>query len=169
MGRTWARCSTALLSCCPYYQRRPPILAALLHVEPPAPPPHYLVSLTCRLRQINDMPCIHRTEETGMAVRTWVGGHNGNDALTADNWSPAGVPQLGDNLTVVTGTLNITKTDLAGNKLNLLDDAVGAGPVVLDLNGKARIEAGGSLNFGDPLTVNATGRDSLRADDIFTI
>jgi hypothetical protein len=91
-----------------------------------------------------------------MATRTWAGGHNGNDALTADNWSPAGVPQPGDNLTVVTGTLNITKTDLAGNKLNLLDDAVGAGPVVLDLNGKARIEAGGSLNFGDPLTVNAT-------------
>jgi hypothetical protein len=104
-----------------------------------------------------------------MAIRTWAGGHNGNDALTADNWSPAGVPRPGDNLTVITGTLNITKTDLAGNKLNLLDDAVGAGPVVLDLNGKARIEAGGSLNFGDPLTVNATGRDSLRADDIFTI
>jgi hypothetical protein len=98
-----------------------------------------------------------------MADRTWVGGHNGNNALTAANWSPAGVPQPGDNLTVVTGTLDIAHTNLAGDVVHLQDAAEGGGPIVLDLNGKANIGVAGSLFFGDNPTINASGFDRLDA------
>jgi hypothetical protein len=39
-----------------------------------------------------------------MTARTWIGGTNGNNAMKAANWSPAGVPQHGDTLNASTGT-----------------------------------------------------------------
>jgi hypothetical protein len=103
---------------------------------------------------------------TEMTARTWVGGQDGgNNAVSPNNWSPTGAPQPGDNLTVVTGTLDITgPSDLAGNTLHLQDEAIGGGPVVLDLNANGAAAAiDGSLNFGDGLIVNATGQDYLDA------
>lgn len=113
-----------------------------------------------------------------MTNRTWTGGHDGNDAGSAANWSPPGAPQPGDDLTVVSGTLEISPGDLAGNTLHLNDALVSGGdpsgngaPVVLDLNGwGATASIDGSLNFGDPLTANVTSLDFLDAtggfDDI---
>jgi hypothetical protein len=97
-----------------------------------------------------------------MTSKTWIGGHAGNAAGSAANWSPTGAPQPGDNLTVVTGTLEIGG-HLAGDTLHLNDTTVSGGPVVLDLNGSARVGIDGSLNFGDPLSVNARGQDYLDA------
>jgi hypothetical protein len=98
-----------------------------------------------------------------MTQRTWIGGHDGNDAGSAANWSPSGAPQRGDNLAVATGTLEISNTNLAGNVLHLQNATVGGGPVVLDLNGNARISVDGSRTYGDDPTVNVTGNDSLDA------
>lgn len=98
-----------------------------------------------------------------MTARTWVGGNDDNNALAAANWSPAGTPQMGDDLTVVTGTLNIANTNLAKNVLNLQDATEGGGPVVLNLNGNARVGVAGSLFFGDNPTFNVTGFDRLDA------
>ena len=98
-----------------------------------------------------------------MTDRTWVGGSDSNNALAAANWSPAGTPQRGDDLTVVTGTLNIANTNLAGNVLNLEDGAEGGGAVVLNLNGNASVGVAGSLFFGDDPTFNVAGVDLLNA------
>jgi hypothetical protein len=68
-----------------------------------------------------------------MTDRTWIGGDDANNALAANNWSPAGTPQPGDDLTIVTGTLDIAHTNLAGDVLNLQDATEGGGSVVLDL------------------------------------
>ena len=87
--------------------------------------------------------------------------------MAGANWSPTGAPHPGDNLTVVTGTLEINHTDLADNVLHLQDETAGVGPVVLDLNGGSNIGIDGSLNFGDDLTVNATGTDQLDASGGF--
>jgi hypothetical protein len=83
--------------------------------------------------------------------------------MAAANWSPSGTPQPSDNLTVVSGTLEISRTDLAGNVLNLQDSVVAGGPVVLDLNGDARVGVQGSLFFGDNPTINAAGSDRVDA------
>jgi hypothetical protein len=104
-----------------------------------------------------------------MTNRTWIGGHAGNDTGSAANWTPAGAPHGGDDLTVVTGTLEIDRGDIAGNTLHLNDAAVGGGPVVLDLDGGARVAIDGSLQFGDPLTVNVTGIDRLDATGGFDV
>ena len=72
-----------------------------------------------------------------MTSRTWVGGHNGNDAGSADNWSPTGAPQLGDNLTL----------NLPGN---------GASATI-----------NGTLFPGEPLTINVAGKDYLNTSSGF--
>jgi hypothetical protein len=104
-----------------------------------------------------------------MTTRTWVGGSAGNDGMNAANWSPAGAPQHGDTLNMVTGTLALKGSNLAGDPLHLTTD-VGTGPITLDLNGdRAALEATGSANFGDELTINVAGHDSLKADDLAPI
>src|SRR3954452_5429762 len=39
--------------------------------------------------------------------RTWPGGKAGNRASYGGNWSPTGVPQDGDTLTISRGTMNV--------------------------------------------------------------
>jgi len=96
-----------------------------------------------------------------MTPRTWIGGHDGNDAGSAANWLPSGAPQHGDNLTVVDGTLEISRADLAGDVLHLTQDfTVAPKPVVLDLSGNARVGIGGS-HYG--AQINVVGEDRLDA------
>jgi hypothetical protein len=101
-----------------------------------------------------------------MTSKTWIGGHAGNAAGSAANWSPTGAPQPGDNLTVVTGTLEIGGR-LAGDTLHLNDPGVAVGPVTLDLNGNANISIDGFLQAGNTLTVNVSGTDHLDATNGF--
>jgi hypothetical protein len=52
-------------------------------------------------------------------ARTWIGGGNNNANRPAD-WSPHGVPQPGDTLTMANGTtMNLTGNQLAGDALNV--------------------------------------------------
>jgi hypothetical protein len=99
--------------------------------------------------------------------RTWIGGSAGNDAAAAANWT-GGAPQPGDNLTVVSGTLELHRGDLRDDVLHLVDPNPGGGPVTLNLHGGGtRVGIDGSLFFGDDLTVNATGKDFLDASGGF--
>src|SRR5690242_12983500 len=98
-----------------------------------------------------------------MTNRTWMGGHDGNDAGSSANWSPAGAPQRGDNLTVVDGTLAISRTDLAGDVLHLTQDysVVPMGPIVLDLNGNTKLGVDGWHFAGEQ--INVAGENRLDA------
>jgi hypothetical protein len=103
-----------------------------------------------------------------MTSKTWIGGHAGNAAGAAANWSPSGAPQPGDNLTVVTGELAIGGR-LAGNTLHLNDPGVAVGPVTLDLYGNSNVNIDGFLQAGNPLIVNVSGTDHLHAPDGFSM
>jgi hypothetical protein len=88
-----------------------------------------------------------------MVARTWVGGGL-NLATNPANWSPAGVPALGDTLTMSNGTMNVDLVAL---------DTTGA----LTVNGAATINMVaanmGPINTGfdgNTLTVNMRGRVS---------
>jgi hypothetical protein len=59
-----------------------------------------------------------------MTTRIWIGGGN-NKASNPKDWSPTGVPRLGDNLFIAgstgamppNGTINVVGNDLAGDTL----------------------------------------------------
>jgi hypothetical protein len=53
-----------------------------------------------------------------MTTRTWIGGGN-NKASNPKDWSPAGVPQPGDSLSMGSGTMNLSGTALAGDTLTI--------------------------------------------------
>jgi hypothetical protein len=58
-------------------------------------------------------------------ARTWIGGGN-NHANNLADWSPHGVPQPGDTLTMGNGTtMNLTGNQLAGDALNV-DNTLGS-------------------------------------------
>jgi Ca2+-binding RTX toxin-like protein len=53
-----------------------------------------------------------------MTARTWIGG-GASLATDPNNWSPTGIPQLGDTLAMAGGTMDVTGNDLAGDTLTL--------------------------------------------------
>jgi hypothetical protein len=72
-------------------------------------------------------------------ARTWIGGGNNNANRVAD-WSPHGVPQPGDTLTMANGTMmNLTGNQLAGDGL--------------------------TVGNGSTATINISGVTSLKLDD----
>ncbi len=110
-------------------------------------------------------------------ARTWIGGGNNNASRIAD-WSPHGVPQPGDTLTMADGTtMNLTGNQLAGDTLNVgngstatinisgitdlnLADGSGLGPAAdATVNLAAHSEWIGDFNVTplSRLTVNGTG------------
>lgn len=114
-------------------------------------------------------------------VRTWLGGIDQN-ANTAANWSPTGVPQPGDVLTMNGGLMNISGNDLTGDTLNIeTNNTVNPAAVTLNLSNGAvpmTLDSGqgdagavtvnladntdwiGGANagpFGGPVTIQATG------------
>jgi hypothetical protein len=105
-----------------------------------------------------------------MTTRTWVGGlHSGYNALNAQAWSPAGAPQPGDYLQMVSGVMSVSHYDLAGNELHLGNGQTDAGYNMLNLNDGADVTAnavGRYLNFGDPLRINVTGTNHFAADNL---
>jgi hypothetical protein len=50
--------------------------------------------------------------------RTWIGGGN-NSAANPKDWSPTGVPQLGDTLSMPGGTMNLTGHQLQSDPLTI--------------------------------------------------
>lgn len=55
-----------------------------------------------------------------MTIRQWIGGGN-NQASNPNDWSPTGVPQPGDSLSVIgSNTMNVSDDDLAGNTLSVI-------------------------------------------------
>jgi hypothetical protein len=57
-----------------------------------------------------------------MVARAWIGGGN-NQASNPKDWSPTGVPQVGDTLFVMEGaatyTMNVSGDDLVGDTLTV--------------------------------------------------
>jgi hypothetical protein len=94
-----------------------------------------------------------------MVSRTWLGGGN-NRASNPEDWSPAGVPQSGDTLTMMSGTINIRGNDLASPGIGGL--SLGG----LDANGSTTINLT-NAKLGNPVTefdagtkVNVHGSDT---------
>jgi len=98
-----------------------------------------------------------------MTNRTWVGGDN-NQASNPSDWSPKGAPQPGDILTMSAGTMNINDNDLHGDQLTIAGFLAVTAPVTLNLSHVANATVVVS-NFGNPVTVNVTGLDSLSLSD----
>lgn len=95
-----------------------------------------------------------------MTSKTWIGGHANNAAGAGANWSPHGAPKPGDDLTMVTGTINIGGR-LKGDTLHLNDPRAGIGSVTVNLTGGADTSIDGSLAGANPLIINAFGTDFL--------
>jgi spore coat protein U-like protein len=103
-----------------------------------------------------------------MTNRTWLGGVD-NSVYNPDNWSVAGVPELGDDLYLINGTANMKGGDLNGAVLHMgyynqytADHPATAAPV-LNVSCGARLNVGVASTFGMPnsSTINVTGRATL--------
>ena len=53
-------------------------------------------------------------------LRDWIGGASDNNVYDPVNWSPEGVPQPGDRLTILHGIANVFGGDLSGNRIELM-------------------------------------------------
>jgi hypothetical protein len=59
-----------------------------------------------------------------MTARTWIGGKSNNQVTDPSNFSPMGAPEPGDDLTITSGTMNISGRQLpASDVLNVGGDA----------------------------------------------
>jgi hypothetical protein len=76
-----------------------------------------------------------------MTARTWLGGR-GNQASDPLDWSPSGVLQPGDTLTITQGSINISGSQI--------------GVDVLDASGSTRVNIKNGIN--DHLTVHDGAR-----------
>ena len=88
-------------------------------------------------------------------VRTWLGGVD-QDAATASNWSPTGVPQAGDVLTMNGGTMFVSDNDLAGDTLNIeTNNVLNPAPSNLDLlNGTVPFSVDSGNGGSGAVTIN---------------
>jgi hypothetical protein len=101
-----------------------------------------------------------------MADRTWIGGGN-NDASDPNDWSPTGVPLLGDGLLMPDGgTMNIIGNDLVGDRLQV-GNPNNSVDVTLNLshNATATVTQVGFSNV--QTTVAVAGEDTLNYNSVF--
>lgn len=91
-----------------------------------------------------------------MTARTWIGG-GANLATDPNNWSPTGIPQLGDTLTMAGGTMDVTGDDLAGDTLAM------TGTDVINVTGSTAmaLETSGSLNATVNLAAGSVWSDGI--------
>lgn len=100
-----------------------------------------------------------------MTDRIWLGGGN-NSARNPIDWSPMGVPQPGDTLSMPNGgTMNVRDNDLAGNAVHVGD------PLVLleqtfNLSHHAIAAVVQNADTDSDTTVNVSGKDTLRFSSI---
>jgi hypothetical protein len=100
-----------------------------------------------------------------MTDRTWVGGHHGDNALSADNWTPAGAPQPGDALTINGGTMNVAGNALAGDTLTASQDNNTQGPIDINASHRAHIDL--TLTDAAQVDLSVMGRMSLELRQSF--
>jgi hypothetical protein len=107
---------------------------------------------------------------TAPVTRSWVGG-GANSVLDAGDWSPAGVPQPGDQLQMFTGTAAMAGGTLANDTL-ILGNQYNGSPTppnpVLNMSSGAAID---TLRFAPQgpaggATVTVSGNDSIRDLDL---
>jgi hypothetical protein len=101
-----------------------------------------------------------------MTDKIWVGGGN-NNARNPNDWSPTGVPQPGDTLSMPNGgTMNVSDNDLAGNAVH-----VGApltlGQVTFNLSHHAVLAVVQNQGTDSETTVNVAGKDTLEWSSVF--
>ena len=96
-----------------------------------------------------------------MTARTWTGAQN-SSARDPNNWTPTGIPQPGDTLTMTDGTMDIRDQDLAGNTLLIDQQGVSTAAATLNLSGHAKVSLD-MTTTGDRVTVNVKGSDTLNA------
>ena len=83
-------------------------------------------------------------------ARTWIGGGNNNANKLAD-WSPHGVPQPGDTLTMADGTtMNLTGDQLAGDALNVNSGLNNTPSVTVNISGNALLNLVTGATQGPP-------------------
>jgi hypothetical protein len=96
-----------------------------------------------------------------MTDRTWTGAAS-NDASDPGNWSPAGVPQPGDSLTLggFGRVVDITDDALAGDTLNVMAGLTQS-PNTFNLSDHAVANLDLGTSYGSVTVVNVSGRDTL--------
>ena len=99
-----------------------------------------------------------------MTARTWTGAES-NNAADPNNWTPTGIPQPGETLTMTGGTMDIRGQILAGDTLTIGQLAT---PVTATLNLSHHATATMDVLSGIPtgvagvdVTVNVKGSDTL--------
>ncbi len=100
-----------------------------------------------------------------MADRTWVGSAN-NNARNPNSWSPTGVPQPGDTLTMPSGTMNIRDNNLAGDTL-VIGQQFASATATLNLSHHASLSLDAPVSSSDQVTVNVEGSGTLNAHNEF--
>jgi hypothetical protein len=71
-----------------------------------------------------------------MVTRVWIGGGS-NSANNPADWSPTGVPQPGDSLSMSAGTIDVTGGSLAGDSLALIPPAIAPFDATINLTNDA--------------------------------
>jgi hypothetical protein len=98
-----------------------------------------------------------------MASRIWLGGGM-NFASSPGDWSPSGVPQIGDTLTMTSGTMNVFGNDLAGDTLTVTgQDTVNLSNATATIIALPAPETGTETQSPAPL-IDIAGDDTLRAN-----
>lgn len=98
-----------------------------------------------------------------MASHAWLGGGI-NRANKAANWSPSGIPQAGDTLTMTSGTMNVIGNDLAGDTLTMTGrDTVNLFNATASITALPAPEVGSETLSPAPL-INVIGNDTLHAN-----
>ena len=99
------------------------------------------------------------TPGTPPVSRTWIGGGDDN-ASNPNDWSPTGVPDPGDTLTMTTGTMNIHGNALAGDTLTIPSASTSSPPTINLIRADASI----AVKSGPSSTVDINvsgGKSSL--------
>jgi hypothetical protein len=90
-------------------------------------------------------------------ARTWIGGGNNNANRIAD-WSPHGVPQPGDTLTMAPGaTMNLTGNQLAGDTLHVNSNGAAQPTTTINVSGVTNLNLTTGATLGpenDKVIVN---------------
>ena len=120
---------------------------------------------------------VYRSSEQRMTDRTWVAGVAG-DWLAPGNWLPDGVPQPGDQLTIVSGAPTISQGAITAETIRLLGSVTlnvvsvtfkpgPDGPAIISVRGavetptEATILSKGTTSFTGKILVEAVGGGSL--------
>jgi hypothetical protein len=98
-----------------------------------------------------------------MTQRAWLGGGTNSAGSPAD-WSPSGVPQSGDNLTMASGTMIVLGNDLAGDTLTVTgQDTVKLFNATADITALPAPEAGSDTQSPTPL-IDIIGHSNVHAN-----